>query len=129
MIRQSPAETVMTTAPEDRRSLLAATLGFALRKTLKRLSEQVLENSDNLELMKKLETASGLARNLPFDVNVWRTQNNFYQMLQKIYPAWLEKALADDPVAREWVEHFVGWGRNLSVKVEAPAMPELQKAS
>ena len=106
-----------------------ATLGFALRKTLKRLSEQLLENSDNLELMKKLEAASGLARNLPFEVNVWRTQNNFYQMLQKLYPAWLEKALANDPVAREWVEHFVGWGKNLFINVEVPAMPELQKAS
>ena len=79
--------------------------------------------------MKKLEAASGLARNLPFEVNVWRTQNNFYQMLQKIYPAWLEKAVANDPVARECVEHFVGWGKNLFINVEVPAMPELQKAS
>jgi alpha-amylase/alpha-mannosidase (GH57 family) len=106
-----------------------ATLGFALRKTLRRLSEQLLENSDNPELMKKLEAASALARTLPFEVNVWRTQNNFYQMLQKIYPARLEKALADDPAAREWVEHFVGLGKDLYIKVEVPALPELQKAS
>jgi hypothetical protein len=79
--------------------------------------------------MKKLETAAGLARSLPFEVNVWRSQNNYYQMFQKLYPGWLEKALADDAGAREWVEHFVALGRNLAVKVELPAMPELQRAS
>jgi alpha-amylase/alpha-mannosidase (GH57 family) len=105
------------------------TLGFALRKAIQHLSEQLLENSDNLDLMKKLEAAAGLARNLPFEVNVWLSQNNYYQMLQKIYPSWLEKALADDSDAREWVEHFVAAGKNLAVKVEAPAIPELQKAS
>jgi alpha-amylase/alpha-mannosidase (GH57 family) len=110
-------------------TLDGATLGFALRRTIKRLSEQLLENPDDLELMKKLEAAAGLARALPFEVNVWRTQNNYYQMLQKIYPAWLEKARADDSTAREWVEHFIALGGKLSVKVELPAMPELRKAS
>ena len=105
------------------------TLGFALRKAIRYLSDQFLENSDNLELMKKLEAAAGLARNLPFEVNVWRSQNNYYQILQKVYPGRVEKALADDPEAREWVDHFVSLGKNLSVKVEAPAMPELQKVS
>ena len=105
------------------------TLGFALRKTIKRLSEQFLENSDNVELMKRLEAAAGLARSLAFEVNAWRSQNNFYQLLQKIYPAWLERASANDPDAREWVEHFVALGRNLSVKIEPPALPELRKVS
>ncbi len=110
-------------------TLDSTTLGFALWKTIKRLSEQFLENSDNLELMKKLEAAAGLARSLPFDMNVWRSQNNYYQMLQKIYPARLEQALANDPIAHEWVEHFVALGRNLSVKIEPPSLPEPRKVS
>jgi alpha-amylase/alpha-mannosidase (GH57 family) len=105
------------------------TLGFALRKAIRHLSEQFLENSDNLELMKKLEAAAGLARNLPFEVNVWRSQNNYYQMFQKVYPGWVEKALANNPEAAEWVEHFVALGKNLAVKVEPPAIPELRKVS
>ena len=105
------------------------TLGFALRKAIRHLSEQFLDDSDDLELMKNLETAAGLARNLPFEVNVWRSQNNYYQMLQKVYPERVEKALADNPEAAEWVEHFVALGKNLSVKVEPPMVPELQKVS
>jgi hypothetical protein len=105
-----------------------ATLGFALRKTIKWLSERLLEKPDDIELMKKLEAVAGLARNLPFEVNVWRTQNNYYQMLQNVFPEWTQKALQGDPAAKEWVEHFVTLGRNLSVKVEEPAQ-ELQKVS
>ncbi|OLC37506.1 MAG: glycoside hydrolase, partial [Acidobacteria bacterium 13_1_40CM_56_16] len=110
-------------------TLDGTTLGFALREAIKRLSEEFLENSDNLELMKKLEAAAGLARSLPFDVNVWRSQNHYYQMLQKIYPAWLEKAMAGDSMVREWVYHFVALGQNLSVKVDTPALSGFRKVS
>jgi hypothetical protein len=104
------------------------TLGFALKKTIRRLSEQLLESPDNIELMKKLEAAAGLTRNLPFEVNVWRAQNNYYQMLQRAYPDRLARA-EGDTAACEWVEHFTALGRNLSAKVEAPETLELQKAS
>jgi alpha-amylase/alpha-mannosidase (GH57 family) len=110
-------------------SLDGTTLGFALRKTIRRLSERFLENPGDPELMKKLESAAGIARSLPFDVNVWRAQNNYYQLLQKLYPAQAEKAATGDRAAREWVEHFMAVGRNLAVKVEPPAVPELQAAS
>jgi hypothetical protein len=44
-------------------------------------------------------------------------------MLQTVFP---ERLHATD---REWVEHFVGLGKNLSVKVEMPELRELQAAS
>ncbi len=110
-------------------SLDGETLGFALRRTIKKLSEQFLENPDDTGLMKKLEAAAGLARSLPFEVNVWRTQNNYYQMLQKVYPERLQKAMQGDGAAREWVEHFVALGRNLSVKVEMPEIAEVKIAA
>ena len=107
------------------------TLGFALKKTIRRLSQRCLENPDDINLMKKLEAATGLARSLPFEVNIWRAQNNYYQILQNAYPNWVAKATGGDAAAREWVEHFAALGRNLSVKVESPAMPEpeFQKVS
>jgi hypothetical protein len=110
-------------------SLDGATLGFALRTTIKRLSEQLLDNPNDIEVMKKFETAAGVARAMPFDVNVWRAQNNYYQLLQKMYPKRLESAMQGRVQAREWVEHFVKIGQNLAVKVEMPAMPELAIAS
>ena len=110
-------------------ALDGTTLGFALKKTIRRLSEQFLDNPNNIGLMKKLEGVAGLARNLPFEVNVWRAQNNYYRMLQETHPGRLAKAMAGDTSALEWVEHFAALGRNLSVKVDVPGVPELQMAA
>jgi hypothetical protein len=110
-------------------SLDAPTLGFALRRTIKRLSEQFLENPDDLELMKKLEAVAGVARSLPFEVNIWRAQNNYYQMLQKVYPERVEEATKGNAEARAWVEHFVALGKNLAVNVDMPELQEMEKAS
>jgi hypothetical protein len=110
-------------------SLDGATLGFALRSTIVRLSRQFRDSPDDMALMKKLEAAAGLARSMPFEVNVWRAQNKYYDMLQNIYPGRLEQAMRGEGTAREWVEHFVEMGKNLAVKVETPAIPELEMAS
>ena len=110
-------------------SLDGATLGYALRKTIKQLSQQFVENPDNLELMKKFEAAAGVARSLPFEVNVWRAQNNYYHMLQKIYPKRVEMASRGDALARTWIKHFVALGKNLSMSVDMPVIPEMKIAS
>src|SRR5215467_12692177 len=110
-------------------SLDGATLGYALRRTIKQLSQQFVENPDNLELMKKFEAAAGVARSLPFEVNVWRAQNNYYHMLQKIYPKRVEMASRGDASARAWIKHFVALGKNLSMSVDMPVIPELKIAS
>jgi alpha-amylase/alpha-mannosidase (GH57 family) len=116
-------------ARTDNVQLDGATLGFALRRTIKRLSERFLENLGDMELMKTFEAATRIARDLPFEVNVWRAQNNYYQILQNAYPEWAEKAAQGDAAAGEWVEHFVKLGENLSVNVGYPEMPASQKAS
>lgn len=110
-------------------TLDGTTLGFALRRSIKRLTEQLVADDSNLDLIKRLEAASGLARNLPFEVSIWRAQNNYYQIFQKTFPQRVEQAQQGDAAAREWVEHFAALGTNLSVKVEVPAIPELQMVS
>ncbi len=110
-------------------TLDSATLGFTLRRTIKRLSEQFLAEPEDVVLMKTLEAAARLARELPFEVNVWRAQNNYYQMLQRVFPAYVDKAALGDAAAVEWIDHFIALGDNLAVKVERPPVLALQKIS
>ncbi len=105
------------------------TLGFALRRTIRRLSELFMEKPEDVELMKKFEAAAALARTLPFEVNIWRSQNNYYQMLKTVFPQWLDRGRRGDAAAQQWVEHFSALGTNLKVKVEPPLQSEIQKAS
>jgi hypothetical protein len=120
--------TLLDEARKDDIALDGETLGFVMRRAIKRLSEKLLTNPDDIELIKNLEAAAALARSLPFEVNVWRAQNNYYQMLQNSYPQWVQKLSQGDPAAKDWIEHFVGLGRNLSVRVDEP-VAELSKAS
>jgi alpha-amylase/alpha-mannosidase (GH57 family) len=94
------------------------TLGFALRKSLKTISEQLLENPSDLQLILKLEAAAALARKLPFEVNIRKPQNHYYAIMQNVLPAYLERARSGDSDSKEWVSHFLALGRNLSVSVK-----------
>jgi alpha-amylase/alpha-mannosidase (GH57 family) len=98
-----------------------AMLGFALKNTIKRLMEQFAERTGDIELLKKLEAAAHLARSLPFEVNVWSAQNVYFQMLQSVFPDYAKRVSEGDAAAVEWLEHFVGLGENLGMKVELPA--------
>ena len=106
-----------------------ATLGYTLRKALKRMSEELAENPENTELIRRLEAASKLARELPFPVIILRAQNRCYQLLQDVYPDFLSKAGKGDPAAREWTAHFVVLCRNLSIYIEEPDLEKLLMAS
>jgi hypothetical protein len=96
------------------------TLGFALKNTIHRLSQQFMEKPDDVALLLKFEAAAGIAKSLPFEVSVWRAQNNYYSMMQDLLPGMNEKAQAGDSNAQSWVDHFMTLGRNLSVRVEVP---------
>jgi alpha-amylase/alpha-mannosidase (GH57 family) len=106
-----------------------ATLGFALRKTIKRMSERLLENPGDLQLMVKLEMAAGLANRLPFEVNIWKAQNNYYSILDNISPHFVDRPHARDAEVQEWMRHFIALGRNLSVSLRRLEQVQVRKAA
>jgi len=110
-------------------ALDSATLGFTLRKSIKQLSQHLLEDPEDIDVIEHLTQAVSLARELPFEVNVWKAQNNYYAMLQQVFPQFVQKAERHDPLAHEWLSHFVALGRNLSVHVEEPEPAPLEKVS
>jgi hypothetical protein len=75
------------------------TLGFALKNTIHRLSQQLMEKPDDMALVLKFEAAAGIAKTLPFEVSVWRAQNNYYSMLQHVMPDRNARAQAGDAEA------------------------------
>ena len=113
-------ETLLEEARANNVNLDGPTLGFALKKTLRRLSEQFLESPEDPQLLQKFETAAEMARKLPFEVSVWRPQNNYYALLQRVFPDMLERARSGNEDARQWVEHFALLGGHLAVRVEVP---------
>lgn len=93
----------------------AAGLGYALKKNLERMSEKLRARPSDLALLKSLEAAAGLANTLPFEIDMWKVQNIYYQLLQTVCADFKKKAGQGDEDAQEWLDHFTILGEKLRV--------------
>jgi alpha-amylase/alpha-mannosidase (GH57 family) len=99
-------------------SLDVETLEYSLRQGLERMADRLLSNPAELALLEKLNEATSILNSLPFQVNLWKVQNVFYDLLQSVYPELRTKAAQGNERAREWIDHYSALGKNLSVRVE-----------
>jgi hypothetical protein len=95
----------------------AEMLGYTIQHTLEQKMERFFEEPADLDLLQGLEAAVNLARTLPFEVNLWQTQNIYYGMLQTFYPTFLKKAERGNEDAQIWISHFSALGDKLRVRV------------
>jgi alpha-amylase/alpha-mannosidase (GH57 family) len=94
-----------------------AGLGYALARTIERITEQFRANPDDLARLQQLDEAVGLARTLPFEVDVWKTQNVYYELLQSIFVEFQEEAAQGYADARQWITAFMALGRRLRFRL------------
>ena len=90
-------------------------LAYALGQTLERIMERFLGDPDELSLLERLEAVAGMVHSLPFEVNLWKTQNLYYEMLQGVLPEFRARS---DPEARRWTQLFTSLGGKLFVRVD-----------
>src|SRR3954469_15015452 len=84
--------TLLKVAQREQARLDGAGLGFVLQQTLERMAEQLRDEPENAEAAGHLDTAVELARELPFEISLWRVQNVYYEMLKKAQQAAGESA-------------------------------------
>ncbi|HTS69813.1 MAG TPA: DUF3536 domain-containing protein [Terriglobia bacterium] len=93
------------------------TLEYTLRMRLERIAEAFRSDPSNVERLKEFNTAVGVARSLPIEVNLWRMQNICYELLQTEYDAHQQKGAEGGQGADEWVEHFRSLAEKLSLNI------------
>ncbi len=110
--------TLLDEAQMEDVSLDTASLEYVFRRSMERMAERLSASPTDLSLLQKLEEAAGLMESFSFEVNTWRVQNVFYEMVQTVYPEVKRRAEQGDAQAQEWVGSFVALGEKLSVLVE-----------
>jgi alpha-amylase/alpha-mannosidase (GH57 family) len=95
-----------------------AGLGYSLKRSIERVADHFREQPSELSRLDTLDAAVGLARSLPFEVDLWMPQNVHYELLQTLYPKFRERAEQGDEAAQAWVSHFLTLGEKLLVRVE-----------
>ena len=88
-------------------------LGYVLEGTLERMGQRWLADPAGRDQLEHLNEVVGLARAMPFEVDLWKVQNVYYRLLQTIYPHWRDRR---DETARVWVERFEALGDKLRVR-------------
>lgn len=98
-------------------TLDSAGLGYALARTIDRMTEAFRDSPEDTGLLQQLDGAVGLALTLPFEVDVWKTQNVYYELLQGIFVEFQEEAQQGYLDARQWVQAFTALGKKLKFRV------------
>ncbi len=98
-------------------TLDATALGLLLAVNIESLAEQLLEQPDDLSRLTRLNKAAQLVRTLPFEVNLWKTQNICYKILHGLCSNFKEKASPGDQNAQEWLRHYTVLADNFLLRV------------
>lgn len=106
-------------------------LAHVLNATLERVTSRFWQQSlppeggprrtggdSGLGVFERTESLVELARSLPFEVDLWPAQRNFYAALQRLYPGLHARAGRGDATAAEWLDRFRVLGAALAVAVE-----------
>ncbi len=96
-----------------------------LAVNIESLAEQLVEQPDDLARLERLNKAAQLVRTLPFEVNLWKTQNICYKILDAYCPNFEEKAKLGDQDAQEWLRQFTILAENFLLRV--PVCPVNRK--
>ena len=90
-------------------------LEYAFRKTLESIAEAFSSNTEDLSRLEGLGGALGILDYLPFQVNLWKVQNIFYDILKSVFPDMNKRAMEGNKTAKQWVSHFTALREKLNL--------------
>lgn len=96
------------------------TLGFRLRKRIEEMADRFEKNPHDTSSLQALESAVGLARAVPFEVDLGKTQTICFAMLQNVYREMTSKTEQGDEGAATWVSDFQNLAQELSLRIPEP---------
>jgi alpha-amylase/alpha-mannosidase (GH57 family) len=118
-------QALLDSARRERVALDSEGLSYALRNRLGAMMEQLAGDPHSPEKLETMERTISLVRSLPFEVDLWKVQNIYYDLLQRVYPE--VSAAADEP-SLAWTARFAALGELLGISVQ-PATVQVPVAA
>ena len=92
-------------------------IGYELKESLVRMIMSLVDTPDDSEILTNLGNAVSLALHMPFNVDLWKVQNLYWEMLQTSYPGFKQRAGRNDTRAVDWIGEFTSLGKLLKIRV------------
>jgi alpha-amylase/alpha-mannosidase (GH57 family) len=87
----------------------AGDMEWGLRQRLNTLVEMWMQNPGSLEILQEVESVVALSRVQPFELNLWKSQNAYYELSQAV--SGNERGMVNEA----WLSHFRGLGDWLGI--------------
>jgi len=84
---------------------------------LARRSSRLLENPSHLDTLRSLKAGVDLAVAMPFEVDMWRIQNDYFELIESVVPEYAKRANAQETGGQHWMEAFIALGELLHIRV------------
>jgi alpha-amylase/alpha-mannosidase (GH57 family) len=111
------ARSLLEDAEATRVQLDREGLSYVVARALERVALELQQRPHDLALLEAWSELASITAALPFDVNLWKVQNVFYELLNTVYPAIRQRAAEGEEEAGRWVELFGALGEQLAVVV------------
>ncbi len=111
---------LLETAARQRIDLDTAALELTLRQRLNALVGQWARKPGDMQLLDLAESVASLARVLPFEVNLWNSQNVYYELVQAISS---QARLRPSDGAEALMQRLAGMGERLGLSAAAITAP------
>jgi len=109
------ARSVLDVAERSGFNLTGANLEPALRQRLNALVDRWMRNPGNLQTLEDVENVVAVSRLRPFELNLWKSQNAYYELSQAI------AGNGHGIVNESWLGHFRSLGQWL--EMASPQLP------
>jgi len=94
-------------------TLYSEDLAYALKEHFDRLSDHFVTEYRDMDRLQHFVNAAELAHNIPFQINLWKPQNTYYDVMTSALPAMRKCAAEGNDQAKAWVEKFLVLGKKL----------------
>lgn len=98
-------------------NLDSAMLSYVAGRSFKNLMTRLSQTPDNTDLMNSVNKLFDVLNGLPLDMNLWKAQNIYFNVGQKMYSSMKGKAGAGDEFAKKWIKNFDALGSHLQVRI------------
>ncbi|MFO8085949.1 MAG: DUF3536 domain-containing protein [Desulfobacterales bacterium] len=99
----------------------ADALEFTIRKNIETKAKRFHENHSDINLLSRVNDSIDLVYKLPFDVNLRKLQNIFYDVAQNYFEDYLKKADKGDKTANDWLETLETVCEKLHIRIPESA--------
>jgi len=91
-------------------------LGFVTNSRINEIMAELQNNPEDLSLLKILDSLLEALKGFPLDLNLWKSQNIYFKLCEKLQSEMQEKVKSRDPLAQDWMELMKKTGHHLNVK-------------